>query len=101
MYASEVELVDTLRIIEKDELLGKVFMAIGKLGSATSYEIARFIGISFERERIFEINGKIQALQGEDVVTVSKDNFDLTNLFTSLTPKGIELFRIFKKGWHR
>jgi hypothetical protein len=36
--------------------------------------------------------------QEEDVVTVSKDNFDLTNLYTSLTPKGIELFRIFKKG---
>jgi hypothetical protein len=101
MYTSEVELIDTLRAIEKDELLGKVFVAIGKLGSATSYEIARFIGIPFEKNRIIEINDKIQRLQQEDVVTISKDNFDSTNLFTSLTPKGIELFRIFKKGWYR
>jgi hypothetical protein len=98
MYTSEVELIDTLRTIEKDGLLGKVFVAIGKLGSATSYEIAKFIGIPFERDKISEINDKIQFLQQEDAVTVSKDNFDLTNLYTSLTPKGIELFRMFKKG---
>jgi hypothetical protein len=68
----------------------QVMEAIGDLGFATTYEIGNRLGCSLRKAALEEINQNIKSLQREKIVTVRRDNLDPSNLFTSITSKGLK-----------